>query len=132
MCAVLVHHILGSRAGPPVVRARGEHGVVPTRGRLRPVMPAAQRGEAACAGGTARGIGDDMVYVAGLGRGAAVWEHALWIPPVHLPAQAVGNLVAAHGYMLGEIEDRADGDASCAAPLLDLVHAHRCLGVLAP
>src|SRR5699024_3570067 len=74
----------------------------------------------------------DMVHVAGLGRGAAVWEHALRIPPVHLPAQAVGNLVAAHGYMLGEVEDRADGDASSAAPLLDLVHAHRCLGVLAP
>src|SRR5699024_12444686 len=100
MCAVLVHHVLGARAGPPVVGAGREHGVVPARGRLRPVMPAAQWGEVARAGGTARGIGDDMVYVEGLGRGAAVWEHAMMITPVILPAHAVENVVALRGIIL--------------------------------
>src|SRR5699024_1683821 len=97
MCAVLVYYEFGARAGPPVVRARREHGVVPACGRLRPVMPAAQRSQVARARGPARGIGADAVEVAGPGGAPGGWNRALRIPPGHLLPQAVGYLAAAHG-----------------------------------
>ena len=134
---VVAEELVAQRAAPQV-DAGLDRQVGPAAGGLRAVVAPAAGREVAGAGGSAVvsvGVGRDAVFaVAGFGGAEAERERAGAVAELGLELEPGGGLVGPDVQVLGEVEDRLDGDlrAGLGAPLADLGGGDRATGLLEP